>query len=282
MQNQNKINSSMFLWLNNLICQRGSGFNNAGSNFYQMPSMYNGLYTYGSPFSQFISDSSVSGAIVPTGIYLNNTFVGTGQSGFFGFNYERGIAYFTSPVSSNVNISGAFSVKDFNVRLTDETEINLLFENRLSLRPKSFSNFTGQNPVELSYPIVFIRNSDIKNEPFSFGGTELTKMGYTFYIFADSKYQLDAMEGLLIDSVRDYIPLIDNTNSPYDSYGRVKNAPFNYQSIKNARPAGSPQSIYIEDVDKAKYKALLYNEIQKVNPEAFFSSINMTVSFVKR
>lgn len=272
----NKINSSIFLWLNNILAQKGSGFYNAGSNFYPTSQTFSNLYTYSSPYSQFISDSSISGAIVPTGIYINNNFVGSGISGFWGFNYEKGKAYFTSPLPSTATVSGSFSLKDFNISLSNLPEEQILFETKMSLRPKIANSITGQSTDELSYPAIFIKNNGYKNEAFSFGGTDLTKVSYNFIIFADSKYQLDAVESLLCDSVRSYIPILEPEEMPYDYYGRLKNNYFNYQTIKNQKPAGGMSSAWIEDIEKSNFNQMIYEDLKKVNPDAFFSVIKLT------
>lgn len=280
-QFQNKVNGSMFLWLNNLLAQRGSGFNNFGSRFYPVQNKINGLYTYGAPFSQFISDSSVSGALVPTGIYLNNTYINTGESGFFGINHENGYAYFNTPVPSNVTISGAYSVKDFNIDLTDEPEEKILFETKMKIRPKTYINPTGLATNETSYPIIFIKNDEYKNEPFAFGGTETTQISYSLFVFADSKYQIDAVEGLICDCVRNYIPIFELSEMPYDAYGRLKNSYFNYETVKQSKTPGSQNTLFISDINKSRFSQKIYSELKTINPEAFFSIVNINVSAVR-
>lgn len=276
-QFQNKANSSVFLWLNNLLAQKGSGFYNAGSRFYPVTNELANLYTYSSPYSQFISDSSISGASVPTGIYVNNNFVGTGTSGFFGYNYEKGKAYFTSALPASAIVSGSFSLKDFNISLTSVPEEQLLFETKLSLRPKTSTVITGQATDELSYPAIFIKSNGYKNEAFALGGTDLSKIDYSLVIFADSKYQVDAVESLLCDAKHTYMPLFDTSDMPYDSYGRCKSGNYNYQTVKINKPAGGSQSLWIESINKPTFNQMIYEDLKKINPEAFVSIIKLTV-----
>ena len=280
-QFQNKVNSSVFLWLNNLLAQKGSGFYNYGSYFYPTQNKINGLYTYSAPFSQFISDFSVSGAIVPTGIYINSNFVSTGQSGFFGFNYEKGLAYFTQAIPSTAVVSGRYSIKDFNISMTNNLEESILFETQLSLRPKTAIGLTGQADDETSFPVIFIKNNGYENQPFSFGGTESTKVNYTFFIFADSQQQLDAVEGLICDSCRTYMPYFEVSEMPYDAYGRIKNSYFNYLTVKQSKTAGSANSLFIEQADKSRLTQRVHSEIKTNNPQAHFSTVNLTVTAIR-
>lgn len=280
-QFQNKLNGSVFLWLNNLFAQKGSGFNNHGSYFYPVPNKINNLYTYGAPYSQFISDFSVSGAVFPTGLYLNNSFVTTGQSGLFGINYEKGQAYFTQQIPSSTTISGNYSVKDFNIVLTDEPEEKILFETQMTLRPKITVRPTGQANDEVSYPVLFIKNNGYKNEPFAFGGTDLTKVNYSLFIFSDSKQQLDAAEGLICDSFATYAPIFNIPEMPYDAYGRLKSGTFNYQEVKLTKTPGDTNTFFVEDANKSKFSQKIYAELKSINPEAHFSMINLTVNVVR-
>lgn len=275
---QNKANSSLFMWLNNLLAQNGSGFNMVGARLYPVQSEFTNLYSYAAPYAQFISDSSISGATVQTGIYLNNIFVGSGQSGFFGYNYEKGRAYFTQAISPSITISGLYPIKDYNISLTDKPEETILFETQLKLRPKISVNLTGLQSSDMSYPVIFIRNNSYKNEPFCFGGTDLTKIQYSIIVFGDSRFSVDAVEGLICDSVRSYIPLLNPDDMPYDVYGRVKSGVYNYVTIKNNKTPSSTNSIFIENVEKPEFNQVVYNELKKANPEAYFTMIRMTTS----
>lgn len=279
---QNKANSSVFMWLNNLLAQNGSGFNNVGVRLYPTTSEYNNLYSYAAPYSQFISDSSISGAFVPSGVYVNSNYVNTGQSGLFGINYERGRVYFSQPLPENTSVTGLFSIKDFNIVLTDRPETNILFETQLKLRPKTISPQTGLGYSDLAYPVIFIKNNGYINKPFCFGGQDVTQIDYSLMIFADSKFVLDAVEGLICDSARNYIPLLNVEDMPYDAYGRIKSGIYNYNTIKTSKTPGSSQSIFIENVEKPDFHQIVYNELKNANPDAYFTLLRLTANTYRR
>ena len=76
---ENKIMSSMLQFVDNEILTHGEAFTNYGSSFYKTADLYNGYYTYSSPFKQFVGDTSIINANVLTGVYINNTWTELGQ-----------------------------------------------------------------------------------------------------------------------------------------------------------------------------------------------------------
>ena len=123
--------SSFILWLDHRICANG-GFQNYSGNLYPIANSLYGHYAYGAVGAPIVSDLSVSGANIMSGVYLNNVFISTGQSGLLDIDYKHGLTYFNSQI--NYPISGYFSVKDFNVIATDKQDDVLLFKNKYSLR----------------------------------------------------------------------------------------------------------------------------------------------------
>ncbi|MEK6883586.1 MAG: hypothetical protein AABY22_28415, partial [Nanoarchaeota archaeon] len=189
----NQVLSSSVLWLDNLLANKGQGYSTVSGYFYQTDNLYNGFYTYSSPYRQIIADSSVSGAVVMTGVALNGVSIGTGQSGFSGIDYFNGRLYFGTEVSNpSTSLSGTYSIKEFNVVLTNEPEEKLLFETKYSLKPKTTQVLSGLYSNEESYPVVFLRDNGGQNDPLAFGGTDMTITNLRAIIFTDSMFSLDA------------------------------------------------------------------------------------------
>lgn len=277
-QFENRLMSSFLLWLDNKILTTGQGFVNNGSLFYNVTSLYNGYYTYANPYGQFVSDFSVPNANVITGVYLNNTFVSKGQSGLVDINYDKGEVYFSNPIT--VNISGNYAVKDFNIRLTNEPEEILIFETKYSLKPKIAKTLSGVPPDIIQYPVIFIKNDGGNNEPFAFGGLDDTITTITTVIIADSLFNLEAVLGIMKDSAREYIPLINQEEMPFNvlgGYGLSGN--YNYTGlINNKIPNG--QSSFINDVSVFKFtqrSATQQLTLQNLNPNAYFAIANFEI-----
>ena len=71
-QFDNKVMSSLYLWFDHTLLKEGEAFTNYGSKFYPVNNLYQGYYTYGTPFRQFVADSSIDGATILSGVYLDN------------------------------------------------------------------------------------------------------------------------------------------------------------------------------------------------------------------
>ncbi len=196
-QLNNKVISSFLLFLDNKITSNGVAYTNYGSRFYSIPSNLGGISTYSCGFQPLVSDSSISGAVVMSGIYLNNSFLTTGQSGFLDINYKKGCVYFSSPV--NGTLSGNYAIKDYNFSLTNDSEISLLFENKQYLRPKIGQTPTGILNDEYTYPVMYIRENGGENQEFAFGGLKETYYNIRIITIADSQFLLDATNSLLRD-----------------------------------------------------------------------------------
>ncbi len=276
----NRAQSSFLLWLNHYLLQEGQAYYNYSGLYYPTNQRFNGLYTYSIPFSQLVSDSSVSGAHVPTGIYVNGNFIVTGQSGFFGYDYERGYALFQNPITGTV--SGVYSIKDFNVALTSEPEERIIFEKQLTVRPKYNQSPTGLKNNEVTYPIIFVKNNYLKNTPFSLGGVVSTRIEPTCYVFADSQEKSDAVAGLLVDSVYSNIAFFQDSDMPYDTYGRFNSGiMFNYYNTISGKTPSTNNSLYISEVNMANFEDRVSEKIKSQNPNVYFSMIDFKIDAVR-
>ncbi len=268
--------SSFLLWLDNQIQKKGDAFVNTNSKFYPTNNKIAGYYTYASPLGQICSDSSITGALQFTGVYLNNTFIGTGQSGFAGIDYQNSNLYFTSPVAGT--LSGNYSIKDFNVLSINQPEIKLLFETQYVLRPKTATQttITGLPDDAVSYPVIFVRQvPGGKNKPLAFGGLDETYTNLGLFVIADSLYKLDAVNGILRDAQNLYVPIVPNPNLlPFDALGRIKTNTFYYDRLFSGY-VSSGQAAYISNVDINQFGGEFSAEMQKVNPNVYFSVIDI-------
>jgi hypothetical protein len=274
----NNIMSSFLLWLDNQILTKGEAFYNVGSKFYPTNTIYNGLYAYAAPYKQFVYDSSVPNSTVITGLYLNNTFIPTGTSGFVGFNYEEGLALFNSNVN-NYNISGNYSAKEINIKLVNESEEKILFENKY-YKNGSIKNLTGNYTNYQPFPIVYVSNDQGSNEPFALGGEDTTTNIINCIVFAENAYQLDALKSIFEDSERTSIPILTGSEFPFNAYGHLKSS-FNYTGIRAAKFAQNDSIAYIEDVSNLKLNSELMADIKKVNPDVYTKIYQFNVAAIR-
>jgi hypothetical protein len=270
----NKAISSFFLWFNHIILKKGEAYQTGGTLFYPINQTYNGLYTYASPFSQFVSDSSVTGATIPTGVYLNNSFVPTGVSGLVAIDYERGRCYFSSQQTARV--SGNVSWKEFNVVLNSEPEQTILFETQYQKRPKIGQSPTGLQNNEVTYPIIFIQHVGGTNDPFAFGGQDESKIEMGAIVLADSEANLTAVCSLFKDHEKTVIPFFIETDYPYNVFGAFKSGVYNYTAL-----ASGKNHMFVDNVSVSKVNSALYSQVRAVNPKVFLGIIDFELSMVR-
>ena len=245
---ENQLMSSLLLYVDHTICKVGEAFSNHGSYFYPSETMFSSHFKcYSAPFKQLVMDESIAGAQVMTGVYVGNTLTAPGESSLNSINHTEGQVHFDYGYSSSSTISGNYSVKDFNIYLTSKAETELLFETKFERKPKVSQTITGLAPNKQTYPCIFIRNNGGVNEPFAFGGMDMTKLNARAIVLADSAFSRDAVCGILKDCARNALPIIEKTNLPFNAIGSYTGAAFNYETISSI--AGAQSNVaHIKDV----------------------------------
>ena len=261
-QLDNILMSSMIMWIDNILLTKGEAFQNYNSQFYPVTNIYNGFYTYGLPFKQVVSDSSITGANLLSGVYVNNSFITVGQGGLSGINPNNGQVYFDSNQSANT-LSGSYAVKDFNIYLTSEPEEKILFESQFQVRPKTTQTATGLAIDSITYPCVFLKNNGGENQPFAFGGQDNTIMQVRAIVVSNNMFNLDAVCSILKDTARRYVPLV--YNPPFNNFGALNSGYYNYNSLTSGIDL-SNQAFYIEEVNISKIFANLNVKSTQIYP----------------
>lgn len=280
-QFSNQAMSSALLWMDNKICVKGEAFYNQSGYFYPTQSLYNNYYTYACPYSQLIADSSITGATIMTGVYLDGSFLGTGQSGFHNIDYDRGFVYFSSEITGNNRISGNFSVKEVDVKLTIDQEETILFENKHFIKLRTPESLTGINNNEITYPVVYIKSNSEKNEPWTFGGTDKTIIDMRAIILAESQFQLDAIKSILRDQKYGYIPLLNEAEFPFNAFGGLRSGVYNYTGMTDGKVAAT-NALYIEDVYVAPFNQRVVSQINALNPGTYIGFADITMCYPRR
>jgi len=278
-QLDNRVASSVLLWLDHTIVQKGEAFTNVSGLFYKSSrNQYSNLYTYSLPFKQINVDSSIAGANIMSGIYINNNFITTGQSGLLAIDYNNGQAHFLTGVDSSV-LSGAYSIKDYNVYLSNEPEEKLLFETKYEPTPKISRAISGLAPNTLTYPIIFLKSDGSYNEPFAFGGLDETCFNMRATVISDSQFSLDALCSILRDKVRTFVPLLEENEMPFNSFGGLKNQSYNYNTLTT----GIINSLFLNrvDISRLSYKSVIMNEVKNLNPNIFPILIDFELKIVR-
>jgi len=277
------VNSSLLLWVQNLIEGRGQAFASGSGYFYDTQEVYGGRWSYSLPYQPILSDSSIGGATVMTGIYLDNTFITTGVSGLTGINYAKGTVYFNSGITyasnpAHTRISGNFCISEFSYKLTNEPEENLLFETKYSLKPKVNQTITGLGPSDATFPVIYIKPFNSMNKEFALGGTEETVNSYRLIVLADSQFQVDGVSCLIRDRVRGIIPLLTGvTEMPFNAFGGYSGPVYNYNTTFTGK-FSTVNSAMLTDVRVTKLFGQGTQELRKMNPKVFAGIVDLDLS----
>ena len=242
---ENQVMSSLLFFIDNKVCKKGKAFTNHGSYFYSITDQVEGSYSHAAPFKQLVVDTSLEavGADIMTGVFLGvfgevyppfgtSTDPAGQASGPYPYTINHYQGQVTFDTDHKLAISGDYSVKDFNVYLTSLAEEQLLFETKFTLNPTTTEDTEGLAPESQTYPAIFIKNNGGQNEPFAFGGADDTIINARAIILADSTYELDAVCGILKDTARESLPLIENDTLPFDARGAYTGELFNYDDFK--------------------------------------------------
>jgi hypothetical protein len=271
---QNILTSSFLLFLDNQILKNGQAFTNVSSLFYPITGVYEGYYTYGGPYKQILNDASISGASQFTGVYVDGSFTIPGQNGLVAINHYDGQLIFSSSQAGKT-ISGDYAIKDFNVYLTDKSEEFILFTTKIE--PKSRKNIPvrGLEKNEITYPAVFLRLDSSKNEPFAFGGTDMTNTTFRTIIMSNSMFSLDAVCGILRDTSHNFFRLVDNQALNFNAMSAYTGVAFNYKNIATGEPT------YISDVGVTRVRPVSAPEFVNLNPQVFSAIIDFEIESVR-
>ena len=230
-QHENKVMASLMLYVDHKVCSKGQAFDNYSSFFNETRQEYSSIYGYGAPFRQFVLDESIVGSPqIITGAYLDGDPINLGTSGFHSINHNKGHLYFTQQHVGENRLSGSYSVKEYNIHLTNNTEAEILFETKHHLAPKIVEEAKPLDPDTKTFPAIFLKSVSSNNVPFSFGGSDNTIMDVRCVILSDSSFSLDAVCSILRDLSRTTVPFVQD-DLPLNSLGAYTGKAFNYTGI---------------------------------------------------
>lgn len=247
-----EVQSSFSLWFDHHLTQKGQCFINQTGRFYynedeRIPSVYK---SFSSPYKQWVMDSSISGANIPSGVYIGGNFSGRSNGLILDFENGRVLA---SGQSTSTVITGSFAQKEFNTYVTNEDIEDLIIERKFVSSPKIGTNIstTYIPPYKEVIPAIYISNQTQENEPFAFGGEDKTTIRMNATVICENSYQLDGVLSLFADTNNKIIPIIPFSAAPSTEYGDIKGGEYNYETLYNQYLfSGVP--LYIESAKTSK------------------------------
>lgn len=257
--------NSFFLWFDHFLMTKGEAYKTFTTKLYNYsdPRLGGDKVVYGSPYKQWVYDKSITGATIPTGFTINGSIVPTGTSGMK-IDFDNGRIIFNSGVSTDLNITGTYSIKEVNSYVTDQPEDNLIIENKYVTN----SRFTvtedyipAYNPVT---PCIFASIETAHNTAFAFGGEDETKCIVKLVAFCENLYQLDGLLSIFGDSYNEFFSLIPMTGHPLGEFNEMKTGVYptgyDYNNLSNAY---NSQKMFISHVETSKIRD---NVLKELNP----------------
>ena len=249
-QFQHKVTTSFFMWFDNFLLTKGEAFSNKTGEFsyYEDARLDSTYKAYGSPFKTWVTDSSITGANIPTGVFINGNFSGRDDGVVLDFENGRALV---SGSDEDLTVTGEFSVKDFNVYITNDTEDDLIVENKYKVNSRLPSASYGAiSPYDDVVPAVFISTANSTNEPFAFGGIQNTSVQVKAVILAEDTYQLDGVLSIFMDSVNECITSIPMTGYPITELGDLKDGSYSYTGTEAGYT--DDRKFYVDSVTTSK------------------------------
>ena len=301
-QFQHTLVTSFYLWFDNYFQDNGEAYKNKTGIFYNMTddrldSNYN---VYSSPYKQFIIDSGLhtnvvnsqgtEGAIVIDRISGQradgSAFEVTRGTSGLKIDFENGRVFFTGDENgelpgNNLSLSGQFGVKDFNVYVTNQTEEDLVVENKFKTNDR-FGNLetSGVLPYDQVIPAVFITSESINNQPFAFGGLDVTQTNVKAVVMTSDLYCLDCVLSLAADSKKQSFVEVDFNDFPVTEFGDIKTATYPTGYSYNQIETDNTQELFhIEEVFVSKLSDRVK---KKVNPNIFVGFIDFEIHKYRR
>ena len=258
--------NSFFLWFDNFLMTKGDAYKTYTTKLYNYedPRLGGDKVVYGSPYKQWVYDKNITGATIPSGFTINNQFVPTGTSGMK-IDFDNGRIIFNSGVSTSLNVTGTYSVKEVNSYITDQPEDNLIIENKFVTNSRftvSENYIAPYNPVT---PCIFASIETAHNTAFAFGGEDETKCIIKVVAFCENLYQLDGVLSIFGDSYNEIFSIIPMTGHPLGEFNEMKTGayPTGYD-YKNLSNAYNSQTLFISHVETSKIRDSVIKELNPI------------------
>ena len=227
-QFQHKITNSFILWFDNFLLTKGEAFSNkTGTLFNYTDNRLDSRFTpYGSAYKQWVTDSSVTGATIPSGVFIDGNF--SGRDDGVVLDFDNGRALISGDVTTST-VTGEFAVKDFNIYLTNDTEDDIIVENKYVVNSRIPSiTETNITPYDDVVPAIFISTTRGENAPYALGGLQNSKINVNAVVLAEDTYGLDGVLSIFMDSVDECFAELPMKEYPVTELGDLKDNTYSY------------------------------------------------------
>ena len=143
--------------------------------------------------------------------------------------------------------------------------------NKIDLTP------TGLEAGTKTYPVVYLKSMGSSNEPIAFGGQDQTTINVRAIVLAQSQFELDAVGSIFRDTQKTLVPLFDEDEMPFNSFGGYKDkVQYNFTGV--AAGKGSQNSCFVEEVFVSNLERGVQSRIRDLNPDIFTNIIDFELT----
>lgn len=228
-QLDNKLITSLLLMVDHEVQKQGQAFANRSGLFYKDKDGMSGIYTYTCSYKQLCNDTSISGANVMSGVYLNGVYAPVGTSGLLSINHYDGSVNFNQLLPANTRISGNFAVKDYSVYLSDQPDYSVVMDSKFKSNPKYAQQATGVAVDTKTMPAIILCPKEQEARPLAFAGIDDNFLRVRAIVVSENAFQRLAVCNIMKNFRLRNLPIF--TNIPLDYLGNMTGANYNYDNL---------------------------------------------------
>ena len=258
-QFQHKLATSYFLWFENFFLKHSEAYSiNTGVFTHyvddRLPVEYE---VYGSQYKQLVYDSSLPNVYIPSGIYVNGSFVLQEEDKYI-IDFDNG-RFIASGLSQDAFITGSFTTKDMNIYYTNDTEENIVLNVQEKINESVANKHEFYKPYDQKMPAIYLSNDSSKNQPFAFGGMNETITQAKAIVIANNSYELDTVLSIFTDSYNEVFPICNFDSNPLNEFSSLKTGYYSYEDIKR----NYDNNIFVKNVTTSKMSDKLKQNLLK-------------------
>ena len=274
-----RILASFKEWFDHVLLDEGQAYRNVSARLYedQHKRLGESYTTYTSPYPQWVYDSSITGASIPTGVTgdPDHPNIPRGASGMR-FDFRNGGVIFDGGYRNDLLIETSFAVRDINSYITTQPDEKLVFETKFEFNPGIRSVSTGVPMDSIVAPAAFIKSVRTQEEGHCLGGMNRNYHNIRVILVSNSELQLIGVGDLFKSKVNKCFKVFSGNQLPLDEFNDIKShfsGSWNYDT----QAAIAPNTAHIES-------ALFYPEnggnLSK-SPHVFVGILEMRVFTVR-
>lgn len=249
---QHELLNSFYLWFDDFLLKKGEAYKNYTTDFYYYADeRIQDKVVFGSPYKQWVYDKGITAAVIDPTLSGDGTAITAGTSGLK-FDYDNGRLLFDSNFETGTNISGTYTVKNFNIYIANQNEDSLIVEGKYKNNSRYTRALTYVAPYDQVTPAAFLSIGSTRNVPLALGGEDNTITDITAVLFAENMYQLDGALSIFADCAKQSFGNIAFTGSPLDEYGSVKAEYSTGYDYNNVASTNGGEQYFIQETTVSK------------------------------